>query len=115
MTELGQSRDPRELVPGDAATLRGTAESMTRIGEALNRVGEGLTRLDDGGWQGASAEAFRAYFDGQPAKWIACGDAFHAASEAVHGYASTLEWAQGEAQRAIGLWEQGQQAIAQVQ
>jgi hypothetical protein len=48
------------LVPGDATTLRARAGAMTRIGTAINRVGEGLTRLDDGGWQGGSAEAFRA-------------------------------------------------------
>lgn len=115
MAELGQTSDPRELIPGDPGTLGTTADTLTRFGQALIQAGTGLGRLDDGGWRGSAADAFHGFFDSEPGRWKTSGDAFHAASDAVRRHAATLQWAQGEGQRAISLWDQGQQATAKVQ
>lgn len=72
-----------------------------------------MTRLDAGGWSGQAADGFHAFFDGEPARWIKSGDAFHAAAGALGNYATTLEWAQRQADEAIALWEQGQAATEQ--
>lgn len=110
MAELGETGDPRALIPGDPEILRTSAGTMSRFGDSLVDAGTGLRRIDDGGWRGGAAEAFHSSFDGQPEKWVGCGDSFHAASGALSDYADTLEWAQGQGREAIALWQRGEQA-----
>jgi hypothetical protein len=112
VAELGQTTDPKQLVPGDPEALRGTASSFGAYGDLLAQVGDGLKDIDDGGWTGPAGDAFRAAFDGEPSRWITCGDCFLDAKDAVNTYAGTLSWAQGEASVAIDLWERGEQATA---
>jgi hypothetical protein len=112
MAELGESTDPRALISGDPESLRASAAVMAAFGESLVSAGEGLRGIDDGDWQGNAAEAFHASFDGQPAKWIGCGDSFHAASSALVGYADTLAWAQARSREAIALWQHAEQTSA---
>lgn len=113
MAELGETTDPRGLIPGDASEIRKSTENLTTYASTLVRIGEGLQRLDTGGWTGDAADRFQEYFDGEPGRWVTCGDAFHSAATAINRYADTLEWAQGEAQRAIELWQGSQQATRQ--
>lgn len=109
--ELGQTQDPKALVPGDAAALHQTAENLTTYGDGLHNAGQGLNRIDTtSGWSGPAADAFRAVFHGEPAKWLDAGDAFHTAAGALQSYAGTLTWAQSQAADAIRLWNQGQAA-----
>lgn len=110
MAELGETPDPKELVPGEPGVLRTTAASLGRFGDVLIRAGGGLRGIDDGGWTGPAADEFHRFFDGEPARWTTCGDCFHTAKDAVTGYVDTLEWAQGQAGYAIDLWAQGEQA-----
>ncbi|WP_154814868.1 putative T7SS-secreted protein [Actinophytocola xinjiangensis] len=112
MAELGETTDPKALVPGTPSALRDTARSLGEYGDLLIQVGEGLRTIDDGGWQGPAGDAFRAAFGGEPSRWITCGECFRDARNAVEAHAETLEWAQGEAAVAIDLWEQGEQATA---
>jgi hypothetical protein len=113
MAELGETTDPKALVPGDATALQATAHSLDRFGTTLSRVGSGLRAIDDGGWSGQAADAFRNKFDGEPTRWTTCGDSFVSARDALVNYARTLSWAQGEAAAAIDLWERGEQATNQ--
>lgn len=111
MAELGQTSDPKALVPGDTAAVHDTIRQLTAYGDALHNAGAGLRRIDTTeGWSGQAAEAFRAVFHAQPSKWLDAGDAFHDASSALDGYVSTLIWAQGQAAEAIRLWHEGQAA-----
>lgn len=113
MAELGDTSNPKELVPGDPEALRGTARSLSTYGDTLKQAGNGLKKIDDGGWTGPAGDAFRNAFDGEPARWITCGDSFLSARDALNTYADTLDWAQDEAAAAISLWEQGEQATGQ--
>lgn len=112
VAELGETTDPKALVPGDPEALRGTGRSLGEYGDLLAQVGDGLKDIDDGGWTGEAADAFRNAFDGEPARWITSGDCFLDAKTAVNNYANTLGWAQDEASAAIDLWERGEQATA---
>lgn len=105
--ELGETTNPRLLVPGNPDLLRRSAETLTRMGNALVQAGEGLRKLDTGGWHGPAADAFHEYFDGEPARWLASGDAFHQAAQALTDYTAVFEWAQREAEQAAFVWEQG--------
>jgi hypothetical protein len=76
-------------------------------------AGEGLKSIDSGGWTGVAGDAFHECFDGEPDRWIGCGQAFLDAAGALAGHAETLSWAQGQAAEAIALWERGEAATEQ--
>ncbi|WP_433869257.1 putative T7SS-secreted protein [Saccharopolyspora sp. CA-218241] len=99
--------------------MRRSAETLTSVGNALFQAGEGLRELDAGGWHGPATDAFHDYFDGEPARWLTSGDAFHHAAEALVSYAEVFDWAQREAEHAAVVWEHGrrisEQALARYQ
>ncbi|MFI7602466.1 putative T7SS-secreted protein [Actinoplanes sp. NPDC049681] len=116
MAELGQTDDPRQLVPGDAGALLDIAASLRSRGDELTLAGKGLQRIDTSdGWSGAAADAFRQKFQGQPGKWIEAGDCFHSAASAIEAYAKTLTWAQSQAYEAIRQWNAGQATTSEAQ
>ncbi|MFI0220059.1 putative T7SS-secreted protein [Streptomyces lydicus] len=115
MAELGESRDPKDLVPGNAEAVQTTAHLLTQFGQTLSRVGSGLRDLDHSGWTGKAADAFHSFYDEEPKRWVSCGDAFHDAARALTSYSNTLTWAQEQAHQAISLWEHGEQQTRQAQ
>lgn len=105
MVALGQTNDPKALIPGDSASIYQTETELRAYGDLLTEAGQGLQRIDTtGGWSGPAADAFRSVYRGQPQKWLTAGSAFHAAADALNGYAQTLTWAQGQAATAIDQW-----------
>lgn len=116
MAELGETDDPKQLVPGDPVALGGIAASLRSRGDELTLAGKGLQRIDTSdGWSGPAADAFREKFHGQPEKWIEAGDCFRNAATAIDGYAKTLSWAQSQAYDAVQQWAAGQAATAEAQ
>lgn len=114
MAELGQTDDPKALVPGDVGTVADTMWNLRTYGDALHEAGAGLSVIDTTeGWSGTAADAFHKIFHGQPGKWTTAGDCFHDAANALDQYDNTLRWAQQQASDAIALWNQGQAATAQ--
>lgn len=107
--ELGQTKNPLELVPGKAGSVADAMWALRDYGDALHEAGTGLKRIDTTeGWSGKAADQFRAVFDGEPTKWLTAGDCFHDAAQAMNSYASTLRWAQSEAEEAIRLWDEAE-------
>jgi hypothetical protein len=116
MAELGQTDDPKQLVPGDAGALTGIAASLRSRGDELALAGKGLQRIDTAdGWSGPAADAFHEKFRGQPQKWIDAGNCFHGAATAIETYAKTLTWAQSRAYDALRQWNASQSATAEAQ
>ena len=55
---LGQSSDPAELIPGDPASLKQTAQQLATWAGALALAADGLRRIDTtSGWSGQAADA----------------------------------------------------------
>jgi hypothetical protein len=90
-----------------------SASSLTRFGQLISDTGDNLKQLDSGGWVGSAGQAFDAYFADEPTRWVKAGSAFTSAADALTGYASSLQWAQGKAGEAIALWQQGEVATEQ--
>ncbi|MCX4747342.1 hypothetical protein OG455_17745 [Kitasatospora sp. NBC_01287] len=108
MTELGNTSDPKALIPGDPDSVHHTESALRAYGDLLHIAGAGLQRIDTSdGWSGDAADAFRKVFHGQPGKWLQAGDAFHDAAAALDAYTTVLGWAQGQAADAINLWNSG--------
>jgi hypothetical protein len=113
VAELGETEDPKALVPGNAAAVGGTARALRARGGELTLAGKGLQRIDTAdGWSGDAADAFRAKFHGQPGKWLEAGDCFTEAAAALENYVYTLTWAQSEAAAAVKDWNAAQTATA---
>lgn len=112
MAELGETTDPKALIPGEPGEIRTSTVHLTTYGDTMLEIGNGLNRLDTGGWTGKAADAFHTRFHDEPQRWLDAGDAFHSAATAINSYADTLEWAQGQASEAIRVWQQGEQTTA---
>ncbi|GAA1195805.1 hypothetical protein GCM10009654_61000 [Streptomyces hebeiensis] len=108
--QLGETEEADELVHGKPDKIRESAGHMSDFFTALDNVGQGMKRLDSAHWKGEAANAFRAEFAMHPAKWLRAADACEAAGKALTAYASTVTWAQGQAQDAIDLYKKGEQA-----
>lgn len=113
MAELGETSDPRALVPGNPDSLTTTAQSLLAYGDVLVEAGEGLAKIDTvDGWRGPAGDAFRDRFHGQPARWTEAGNEFHAAANALYDYLHTLRAAQQRAAEAISRYARGEAATA---
>lgn len=115
MAELGQTGDPRQLIPGDPAAIEANIVAIRGRGEAMEDAANGLKRIDSGAWVGTAGEAFRDQFSYEPSRWYQASDAFGTTAKALSSYAETLRWAQGQAGEAIRLWDDGQAATQNAQ
>ncbi|TNC22474.1 putative T7SS-secreted protein [Amycolatopsis alkalitolerans] len=104
--ELGQTTDPRELIPGQpeqiANDLRDLVANIAKIGT----VGDGLRGVDPGQWTGQGADVFRDVFGQEPPKWFSAVDLVSRGGQALADFGDVLTWGQSEAQRAIEMYTQ---------
>jgi hypothetical protein len=107
MAELGQTGDPRALIPGDPAAVEENASRLIDHSARTSEAGDGLSGIDAGDWHGQAADAFKHTFSFEPAKWYTASDAFADALVTMNDYAGTLRWAQTQAQEAIQQWNAG--------
>lgn len=108
MAELGETGDPRALVPGDPAAIVDNVVAVRARGEAMATAADGLHAIDTYAWTGPAADRFREKFSYEPGRWRQAADAFENAAVALDSYADTLRWAQEQATEAIRLWDSGQ-------
>ncbi|MBO0805002.1 MAG: hypothetical protein J2P25_18250, partial [Nocardiopsaceae bacterium] len=111
--QLGQTSDPAQLVHGNPGEIRSTATKLRGFASGFGEVAAGLGAIATGHWEGTAADAFRAKFSPQPAKWQAATEAMGKAAAALESYAGAVEDAQSRARGAIVLWDQAQGATAQ--
>lgn len=110
--ELGETTDNTALIPGAPGTVHEAAATLTERGGTLEGIGDALGRVDTPGWYGEASGAFWDTFGPEKGNWFTAADALVSAAGTLTGYAETLTWAQGQAQEAIALWEQGEAATA---
>ncbi|WP_440900678.1 putative T7SS-secreted protein [Actinosynnema sp.] len=103
MSALGQTSDPRDLVPGLPEAIGADLRLLVQGVRAVSGAGADLGSVDVAGWTGEAAEAFRGAFGEEPPLWLAAVEELGEGGEALADYAAKLVWAQAEAQRAIEL------------
>ncbi|MEV5430211.1 putative T7SS-secreted protein [Streptomyces sp. NPDC052701] len=108
--DLGQTEDKTKLIYGSADKLRSTAQKLRAFQKAFDDAGSGLKGLDSSQLKGEAAEALRKAVGTQPPKWFTGADACEKAAAALEAFASTVTWAQGQAQTAIDRWKEGVKA-----
>ncbi len=105
--DLGQTEDKTKLIYGSSGKLDATVSKLRAFQAAFDSTGDGLKGLDSGQLKGETADALRTAVGTQPAKWYAAADATSKALGALDSFASTVTWAQGQAQTAIDKWKEG--------
>ncbi|GGW60240.1 putative T7SS-secreted protein [Streptomyces xantholiticus] len=108
--DLGQTEDKTKLIYGSPSKLRSTASHLRDLRTSFDLVGKGLKGLDSSAIKGEAADAFRETVSIEPPKWFKGADAFGKAADALTSFASTVEWAQRQAQTAIDKWKAGTKA-----
>lgn len=112
---LGQTNDPKQLIHGDVGGLQESVGHLRKFGAAFDETAHGLKGMDTSHWNGDAADAFQQTLGKHVPLWSDAGEACSAAATALDGYAHTVQWAQSQAQEAIALYNQGQQATQQAQ
>jgi hypothetical protein len=105
-SELGDTDDPTELVPGSVTSLEETANGLRKLSTACQEAYAGMSRLDMGHWTGEAAEKFGGYFAQETPKWRDAAEAFGPVVDALATYKGAVERAQREAAEAIRLYNE---------
>lgn len=113
MAELGETRNPAALVPGQPAAIENNVAAIRSRSRSMEQAGDNLKRIDSDAWQGEAADSFRDKFTYEPSRWHRASDAFEHAATALSDYAETLRWAQGQAAEAIALYDEADAATRQ--
>lgn len=108
--ELGQTTDPKALIPGEPQLLSGDLKELVRTIDKMAGISEGLGGIVPKEWSGDAADRFREVFGQQPKNWIDTIGVLGKGATALADYGDALTWSQGEAQRAIELFTQAQAA-----
>ncbi|MGY0488820.1 putative T7SS-secreted protein [Streptomyces sp. WG-D5] len=112
--QLGETQDPKELVPGDAPGLLEQADHLTTWSRTLEGIGDDLKAVRVDAWSGSASEGFWEDFSPQAGKWFRGAGSLNVVAEALRSYADIVVWAQGKAQDAIAQHEVGNQLAAVV-
>lgn len=108
--QLGETDDPKQLVHGDVGKINEGVEHLSSLGTAFGQVATALKAIETGDWVGDDADAFEITWQKKPKDWMNAEDACRGAGKAMGTYASTLEWAQGQAELAIQQWKDAESA-----
>ncbi|MFE7270129.1 putative T7SS-secreted protein [Streptomyces sp. NPDC057623] len=108
--QLGSTRDPRALIPGNPSKLTGDADKLDGHAKTLDGIGDELGSVRISSWHGQASDAFWDDFSGQKQKWFRGSDSLGAAAGALRDYARALSWAQGQAEEAIRLYDGGDES-----
>ncbi|MFE7317291.1 putative T7SS-secreted protein [Streptomyces sp. NPDC057555] len=111
--ELGETTDPKELIPGNAGTLEAVAGTLRKHSGTFEDVGNRLGGVRISDWSGKASDEFWESFSGEKKKWLYASDAMSDAASTVSKYATALSAAQQQAAEAIELWLDGDKDQAQ--
>jgi hypothetical protein len=108
--ELGQTTDPKELIPGEPEIIANDLRHLLANIEQVEGTGNDLSLIDPTQWVGSASDAFRAAFGEQPPLWTQAAEFLGQSGQSLADFGDVLTWGQGEAQRAIELYAQAQAA-----
>lgn len=111
--ELGQTTDPKALIPGNPETVTSAAKSLRDNGSKMEDIGQDLGNVRIDSWQGQASNAFWDVFSPEKKNWFAGNDAMEGAAKALDAHADALRTAQEQAAEAIRQWERGEAATKQ--
>lgn len=113
MSELGQTSDPVDLIPGSVSGLDELVSRWRENARTAGDIAAQLTNLPSPeGWEGAAADGFAARLPDVGTQWQQLGESLTTAADALDEYATVLGWAQQKAGDAIAMWQVAQAQTA---
>ncbi|HJQ46422.1 MAG TPA: hypothetical protein VJ870_08865 [Amycolatopsis sp.] len=110
MAELGQTTNPRDLVPGSPESISADLRSLVGTIRTIGGVGGQLGGVNPAQWEGQGSAAFREVFGDHVPQWGNAVSTLGQGAQRLADYGDTLTWAQSEAQSAIEEYTQAQAA-----
>lgn len=110
VAELGQTTDPKELIPGEPNAISGDLRKIVSNVQQVNGIKDGLQGINPAQWTGQASDAFRTVFKAVPSQWQDAIEVVGDRAKALADYGEALTWGQGEAQRAIEMYTKAQAA-----
>lgn len=110
--QLGETRDPKQLVPGEPAHVEANVTALADEHRSIGDTYDEVRAVSVPGWTGLTAWAYEAAFEAELEKWKAYLALLEKARSTLSTYAAALRTAQAGAQSAIVRWEEGEQATA---
>jgi DNA-binding SARP family transcriptional activator/LysM repeat protein len=101
--ELGETDNPRRLVPGDGEQLRASARELRDHSSTHTAIADGHRTLPNTGWAGAAADQYAATVTQRITRHDRAADATRDAAAALEDYADSVDWAHRRAAEAIDL------------
>ncbi|WP_326569296.1 hypothetical protein VSH64_47470 [Amycolatopsis rhabdoformis] len=108
--ELGETTDPKELIPGEPRFISGDLKDMVRNIQKMAAISDGLSGVDAKQWTGEASDRFRETFGQEPKKWFETIGVLGTGANALADYGDVLTRSQAKAQQALELYTQGQAA-----
>ena len=108
--ELGQSKDPVELVPGNAEHVHHDAGIFQAEATKCDSIATSLKGVRTPHWTGPAADGFEATMGYEPKLWSTLSDQFDKSAKALEGHGSAIASAQSKARDAIAKWDEGELA-----
>ncbi|MFG2555249.1 putative T7SS-secreted protein [Streptomyces sp. NPDC048581] len=112
--DLGETKDPKELIPGDAGNLYSIAQSLRKYSGNFEDVGDGLGGVRISAWTGPASDGFSEKLAGEKKNWLYASDQMSEAASTISTYAAALSEAQRQAGEAIALWDGGDKSQAEL-
>lgn len=107
--ELGSTRDPSLLIPGDVGELHGAAAAWRARAESAQDVGSALHSMRTvPDWAGEAADAYETRAGTVASGWTAMATVFRAGQSALEDVAAAIDAARAKAGDAIDLWDQAE-------
>jgi hypothetical protein len=88
--ELGQTTDPKALIPGEPEQIAKDLRQMVGNIQAIDGIGNNLRGIDPAQWTGAASTAFREAFSAEPPKWLQAVDVAGQNGRSLADFADTL-------------------------
>jgi len=104
--DLGDTRDPAVLIPGDVGGLHATAAVWRSRAQSADEVSAALHSMQTvPDWTGEAADAYGARASTVASGWTAMATAFRAGQSALEDVAAAIDAARAKAGDAIDLWD----------
>ena len=110
---LGETEDPRELVPGNVERIEANVTRLTSEHTRISGRFDSLKAVRVPGWTGVAQESWEVSYDAEVERWKKYLTHLEETRDAVKAYSGSVTAAQTKAQQAIDKWNKGEAATKQ--
>jgi hypothetical protein len=107
---LGQTEDPKELVPGNVEQIEANVTRLTTEHTKISARFDSLKAVRVPDWSGVAQESWEVSYDAEVDRWKKYLTHIEETRDAIKAYSGSVTAAQAKAQQAIDRWKKGEEA-----